>query len=112
MATADPGSTFTGWSGGGCSGTSNCVVTLNSDTAVTATFTTNPPPPPKPCVVPNVKGKKLVAAKSAIRSHHCSVGKVTKVTSSPKHKGRVVSQSPKPGRHLRHGAKVSLKVGK
>jgi hypothetical protein len=111
-ATADSGSTFTGWSGGGCSGTSNCVVTLNSDTAVTATFTANPPPPPKPCVVPNVKGKKLAAAKSAIKSHHCSVGKITKVKSSPSHRGKVISQSPKAGKHLKHGAKVALKVGK
>jgi hypothetical protein len=111
-ATAASGSTFTGWSGGGCSGTSTCVVTLNADTGVTATFTANPPPPPKPCVVPNVKGKKLAAAKSSIKSHHCSVGKITKVKSSAKNKGKVVSQSPKAGKHLAHGAKVALKVGK
>ena len=39
IAAADPGSVFTGWSGGGCSGTVSCTVTLNADTAVTATFT-------------------------------------------------------------------------
>jgi hypothetical protein len=33
------GSSFTGWSGGGCSGSGNCTVTLNADTTVTATFT-------------------------------------------------------------------------
>lgn len=34
-----PGSTFTGWSGGGCSGTgTSCTVTLSGDTTVTATF--------------------------------------------------------------------------
>ncbi len=38
-ATAAQGSTFTGWSGGGCSGTGACTVTMNADTAVTATFT-------------------------------------------------------------------------
>src|SRR5207249_2073616 len=32
------GSTFTGWSGGGCSGTGTCTVTLNAATTVTATF--------------------------------------------------------------------------
>ena len=32
------GGTFTGWTGGGCSGTSTCAVTLNADTAVTANF--------------------------------------------------------------------------
>jgi hypothetical protein len=39
--TATPGSgySFSGWSGGGCSGTSTCVVTMNSATSVTATFT-------------------------------------------------------------------------
>jgi hypothetical protein len=37
-AAADPGSVFIGWSGGGCSGTGSCTVTLNADTAVTATF--------------------------------------------------------------------------
>jgi hypothetical protein len=34
-----PGSYFAGWSGGGCSGTSNpCALTITADTAVTATF--------------------------------------------------------------------------
>jgi hypothetical protein len=32
------GAGFTGWSGGGCSGTGNCVVTLDQNTTVTATF--------------------------------------------------------------------------
>ena len=43
-AIASPGSTFTGWSGGGCSGTGTCTVTLNANTTVTATFTASPPP--------------------------------------------------------------------
>ena len=33
------GSTFAGWSGGGCSGTGSCVVTMSAATSVTATFT-------------------------------------------------------------------------
>src|SRR5439155_1293104 len=37
-ATPASGSTFTGWSGGGCSGTGACVVTLNAATSVTPTF--------------------------------------------------------------------------
>lgn len=42
-ATANPGSTFAGWSGGGCSGTlPSCDVdTTTTDQNVTATFTTN-----------------------------------------------------------------------
>ena len=31
-------STFTGWSGGGCTGTGTCVFTINKATAVKATF--------------------------------------------------------------------------
>ena len=38
-ARADLGSSFGGWSGGGCSGTGTCVVALNANTTVTATFT-------------------------------------------------------------------------
>ena len=38
--TANPaaGSTFAGWSGGGCSGTGTCTVTMSADTSVTADF--------------------------------------------------------------------------
>jgi hypothetical protein len=38
-ATPAAGSVFAGWSGGGCSGTSTCVVTVAAATSVTATFT-------------------------------------------------------------------------
>ena len=37
-ATAGPDSTFTGWSGAGCSGTGTCTFSANQDTSVTATF--------------------------------------------------------------------------
>ena len=37
-ATAASGSTFSGWSGGVCSGQSTCVLTLNANTQVTASF--------------------------------------------------------------------------
>ena len=37
-AAATGGSTFTGWSGGGCSGTGTCVVTLDTSTSVFAEF--------------------------------------------------------------------------
>lgn len=38
-ATPDAGSTFTGWSGGGCSGVGPCSLTLTAATTVIATFT-------------------------------------------------------------------------
>jgi len=37
-ATPASGSTFAGWSGGGCSGTGTCTVTMSSGQTVTATF--------------------------------------------------------------------------
>ncbi len=37
-ATADGASTFTGWTGGGCSGTGDCIVTMNAGMTITATF--------------------------------------------------------------------------
>jgi hypothetical protein len=44
-AVAAPGSTFTGWSGGGCSGTGDCVRTLDHDVTVKAVFEAVSPPP-------------------------------------------------------------------
>jgi hypothetical protein len=38
LAVADDGSAFVGWSGAGCGGTDQCLVTLAADTQVTATF--------------------------------------------------------------------------
>jgi len=40
-AIADADSVFVGWSGGGCSGTGTCTVTMDADTEVTASFTIN-----------------------------------------------------------------------
>lgn len=40
-AAALPGSSFVGWSGGGCSGTGTCTVTMNSSQLVTAQFSGN-----------------------------------------------------------------------
>jgi uncharacterized repeat protein (TIGR01451 family) len=42
-ATADDGSTFTGW-GGACAGTEGCSVTMNADQSVTAAFEAVVPP--------------------------------------------------------------------
>jgi hypothetical protein len=44
IAAATPGSTFTGWSGGGCSGTGNCPLTVNNNVTVTAGFDLVPTP--------------------------------------------------------------------
>jgi hypothetical protein len=44
-AQAGLNSTFTGWSGDGCSGTGSCSATIDQNTTVTATFTYVAPPP-------------------------------------------------------------------
>lgn len=41
-AAADSGSSFSGWSGGGCAGTGSCNLTLTADQTVTATFDLTP----------------------------------------------------------------------
>jgi hypothetical protein len=45
-ATPASGSTFAGWSGGGCSGTGTCTVTMNSDQGVYAVFARSGGPQP------------------------------------------------------------------
>jgi len=66
----------------------------------------------KACVVPKVKGRSLRAAKRAIRSHKCSVGRIKHAASRRVRKGHVISQKPRPGKHLKRGAKVSLIVSR
>ncbi len=103
-AKAAKGSAFAGWSGA-CTGSHSCKVTTNGNLAVTAKFVL------RRCVVPNVVGKRLTAAKTAIKKAYCSVGTVTTV-SSDKPKGQVVAQKPKHGKQLKPHAKVNLVVSK
>ena len=44
-ASPDAGSTFAGWSGGGCSGTGTCVVSMTTNLTVTATLNASGPGP-------------------------------------------------------------------
>jgi hypothetical protein len=97
-------STFRGWSGGGCSGAGDCEVTVSADTTVNAKFAL------RPCVVPKIDGKTLTVAKRAIDSHDCTVGKIKHLVSRTTKKGYVISQEPKPGERLKHGAKINFTV--
>jgi hypothetical protein len=63
------------------------------------------------CVVPNLKGKTVRAAKSALKARSCRIGRVRRVHAKGK-KGRVVSQSRKPGSRLAVGTKVAVKIKK
>jgi len=56
------GYSFSGW-GGACSGTGPCILTMNADNQVTATFTLNPTKPydySKPFVQPNIPSDTAV----------------------------------------------------
>ena len=48
------GSSFAGWSGGGCSGTGGCSLNLNTATTVTGAFALIPEPPPSDTTPPVV----------------------------------------------------------
>jgi hypothetical protein len=67
---------------------------------------------PPPCVVPGLKAKTLVAARRSIKSRSCSVGRIKHASSRTIKKGRVISQQPRAGRRLRHGARVNLVLSK
>jgi PASTA domain len=107
-ATTTRGSRFGGWSGAGCFGTRSCRPNTGiSEQTVTATFTLL-----SKCIVPKLQRKTLKAAKIAIRTHNCTLGKITHATSRTIKKGHVISQRPKPGRRLNHGVRVNLVVSK
>ncbi len=64
------------------------------------------------CVVPKLAGKRLKAAKKSLKQAGCKLGKVKKVAGPASKVGKVVKQSPKAGKALAPGSKVSLKLGK
>jgi hypothetical protein len=114
-ATAASGSTFAGWSGAGCSGTANCLVTIEEDTTVTATFTANAKEEPKP-----TEGSAKAAATATVKSGKaslklsCSGGPCkgtlqlkAKVKQGKKTKNLVIG---KVSFSLAEGASVTLKV--
>jgi hypothetical protein len=71
-AAAGPGSTFDGWSGGGCAGANPCSLTVSSDASVGAGFAAVPVPAlSAPASTPAgkrcKKGRKLVKRKGKAR---------------------------------------------
>jgi hypothetical protein len=118
------GSVFTGW-GDACTAaaqSTQCTVTVNSDTTVSATFdlaptTTStplppPPPPPKACVVPRLLGLTLAAAKQRLLRANCRLGTVTLRRAKRAQVGRVVAQRPASGQYLAAHGKVAVVLGK
>ena len=72
-----------------------------------------PPVPAAPatCKVPNLKGEKLKASKRVAGAADCKLGKVTMRKGATAKSGKVVGQSPKPGKVLGAGAKVNVTLG-
>jgi uncharacterized delta-60 repeat protein len=64
------------------------------------------------CRVPNVRGKRLAVASSALTKAHCRVGKVTRKASKKVKCNRIISQSPKAGAQLPNLGKVNLVVSR
>jgi len=65
------------------------------------------------CVVPALKNKTLKKAKTLLRRSGCKLGHVKKAEASkPKQVGKVLKQTPKPGKVLAPGARVRITLGK
>jgi hypothetical protein len=71
-ASPNAGSTFAGWTGGGCSGTGDCTVTVNAEKTVTATFT-QPPPPQRFTLTVTKSGLGLGTVTSSPAGINCGV---------------------------------------
>jgi uncharacterized delta-60 repeat protein len=109
-ATASSASSFGFWSGD-CfgtyptTGTCTLKMKMNTDYTVGAVFELK-------CIVPNLNGITRAAAETATRRAHCSPGRVKTAPSAKFRKGRVISQTPKPGVRLPPASKVNIVVSK
>jgi hypothetical protein len=64
------------------------------------------------CVVPKIKNRTLKVAKSMLRRAGCKLGHVKKVNApKPKNVGKVLKQTPGPGKVLAPGARVRVQLG-
>lgn len=108
-ATPGAGSEFAGWSGGGCSGTGTCPLTLSGDVSVSAQFAHLPPAPPNTKLArPKISSKKHTAtfkfkAVGTATGFRCSL---VPNKARPKFRPCV---SPKTYRHL-HPGKYTFEV--
>jgi hypothetical protein len=64
------------------------------------------------CVVPALRNKTLKRAKSALRRGGCKLGHVKRVEAPAKKVGKVLKQTPRPGKVLAPGARVRINLGK
>jgi hypothetical protein len=68
-------------------------------------------PGPVVCEVPNLDGRKLKAARKAIRAADCRLGKLRKARHVTASTGTVKSQAPKPGKSVPAGTKITIQLG-
>jgi List-Bact-rpt repeat protein len=97
--TPSSGSTFRGWSGGGCSGTAACTLTGNGSVTVTATFDTSPTPTPTSptyTLAVTTKGPGTISSSSG----GISCGSVCSAAYAS---GAVVTLTATPGKGARFG---------
>jgi IPT/TIG domain-containing protein/PASTA domain-containing protein len=64
------------------------------------------------CVVPALRNKTLKKAKKLLRRRGCKLGHVKKVNAPAKKVGKVLKQTPRPGKVLAPGARVRINLGK
>jgi len=88
------------------------VGTTASTTAATVGTTTSTTPALPGCTVPNVRGRTLAAARSALAASSCRTGTVKRAYSAKVKAGRVISQKPVAGKALPRGSKVDLVVSR
>ncbi|HEV2711803.1 MAG TPA: S8 family serine peptidase [Gaiellaceae bacterium] len=76
-----------------------------------------PPPPVTPaldvrCVVPNVKGKTVRQARALLKRARCALGRATSTYSRSVRRGRIISQSRRPGVRVSVGTRVNVVVSR
>ena len=79
-----------------------------TDTPPQSPYTEKPPP----CIVPFLRGKTLVQAKTAIKKAGCKLGVVRKRVTTKAFVGKVLAQAPARGKRLKAGALVSITLGR
>jgi hypothetical protein len=87
----------------------SATVTIGAGQSVLSFVTSGPP---RPCKVPAVTGLTLTAAKGAIVKAACGVGRLRRVFSRSVRIGHVMTQYPRRGALLSHGAPVNLVVSR
>ena len=75
------------------------------------------PPPPRPsaqtrCVVPNLKGRTVPAARMALARARCVLGRVSRAYSGRVRRSRIISQSRRAGSRHPRGTRVNVVVSR